>query len=422
MAEQERLAHTDHSHSHSHSHPHSHSHGFGFHHHHHHDNTYLVSKNKDDAGVKITKIGLYVNICMAISKGVGGYVFHSQALIADAVHSLADLISDVMTLATVTWSARQPTTRFPLGYGKIESIGSLGVSGLLLGGGVMMGWAAIVTLCQQFFPEIAHAATEWGIFSDGHGHGHGHSHSHSHTDLPNINAAWLAGGSIIIKEWLYRATLKVANERKSSVLASNAVHHRVDSLTAFVALLTIGGSNILSNAAWLDPVGGLAISTMVVQAGYVNTKQALLELADAGVDQEMKNRVERSALKALKLCDSVAGSDAVTVWNVTGMKSGQNYLMDLELVVPGNWSVEQSRQLEDVVRDRVSKRVRGVKRLRVRFATQQEVQDGHLSNEFVNSDSEAEPSLEANTDKDHEHDHDQHSAEHNHEKRGATRS
>ncbi|TKA69919.1 hypothetical protein B0A49_10718, partial [Cryomyces minteri] len=72
----------------------------GHSHHHHHDNTYLTSTNKKDAAVRITRIGLYVNLGMAVGKGVGGYVFNSQALSADAIHSLTDLVSDVMTLAT----------------------------------------------------------------------------------------------------------------------------------------------------------------------------------------------------------------------------------------------------------------------------------------------------------------------------------
>ena len=125
-----------------------------------------------------------------------------SALIADAIHSLTDLVSDIMTLATVSWSLKLPSERFPSGYGKVESLGSLGVSGILLGGGMMMGWAALIALFQQFFPDIAEIASHWGLLP------HSHGHSHSHTELgPNINAAWLAGGSIIIKEWLYRASM-----------------------------------------------------------------------------------------------------------------------------------------------------------------------------------------------------------------------
>ena len=180
---------------------HSHSHGFG-HHHHHHDNTYLISKNKNDAGVRITRIGLFVNLGMALSKGVGGYVFHSQALIADAIHSHTDLVSDFMTLATVTLSNRPPSARFPTGYGKIESLGSLGVSGLLLTGGALMCWGSCHTIFTQLFLDGAAAAGEHV-----HAHGHGHGHSHSHTDFgPNVNAIWIVGASIIIKEYLYHAS------------------------------------------------------------------------------------------------------------------------------------------------------------------------------------------------------------------------
>ena len=172
-----------------HSHQHSgHSHA----HHHHHDNTYLTSTNKKDAGVRITRIGLFVNLFMAVGKGLGGWLFNSQALIADAFHALTDLVSDFMTLGTVAWALKPPTPRFPSGYGKIESLGSLGVSGLLLTGGLLMGLNSCNVLCEQFLGfEILHAF---------------HSHSHG---VPDWNAAWLAGGSIIVKEWLYRASRRL---------------------------------------------------------------------------------------------------------------------------------------------------------------------------------------------------------------------
>ncbi len=171
---------------------HSHSHG--------HDNAYLTSKNKKDAGVRITRIGLYVNLAMAVGKGIGGYMFHSQALVADAFHSLTDLVSDFMTLATLSWSLKPPTERFPSGYGKVESLGALGVSGLLLFGGIGMGLNAVDALYSQFFVEVVQGEHSHGLFSFlGHDHGHGAS-------LPDLNAARLAGGSILVKEWLYRAS------------------------------------------------------------------------------------------------------------------------------------------------------------------------------------------------------------------------
>ncbi|KAI9849627.1 MAG: hypothetical protein M1837_002752 [Sclerophora amabilis] len=360
------------------------------HHHHHHDNTYLVSSNKRDAGVRITRIGLYVNLGMAIVKGVGGWFFNSQALVADAFHALTDLVSDFMTLATISLSMKPPTVRFPGGFGKVESLGALGVSSLLLGGGVLMGWHACDILYTQLFLDAAAAAEH---AAHGHGHGHGHGHSHAAADLiPNLNAAWLAAGSIVVKEWLYRATMKVARERKSSVLASNAMHHRVDSLTGFVAFIAIAGSHVLHGASWLDPVGGLIVSMMVIKAGWSNTTSALLELADIGVDDEIKGLVREAAVGSL-----VDNLDHVEVQSVQGVKSGQNYLMELELAVPGSWSVEQVRPMEQVIRGQVAKDVRGVKRLRIRFVPR----EAHLTDfgdEFISADLHAPPRTE------HEHD------------------
>lgn len=114
------------------------------------------------------------------------------------MHSLTDLVADFLTLATVAWALKPPTERFPLGYSKFESLGSLGVSSILLAGGAIMGWSAMMDLCQIYLPAVANLFEEIGLL----GHSHGHSHQ-----IPNIQAAWLAGGSVLIKEWLYRASM-----------------------------------------------------------------------------------------------------------------------------------------------------------------------------------------------------------------------
>ncbi|KAI9703052.1 MAG: hypothetical protein M1820_006043 [Bogoriella megaspora] len=282
-----------------------------------------------------------------------------------------------MTLATVSLSLRPPNERFPTGFGKFESLGSVGVSGLLLGGGMMMGWAAIVALAQQLAPDFVETLAHWGVL-------HHHGHSHSHTDLgPNINAAWLAGGSIVIKEWLYRATLKVAKERRSSVLASNAVHHRIDSLTALVALVMIGGSHFLQNASWLDPIGGLVISIMVIQAGWGNTRSALLELADVNIDHDVKDKVRKYTDRALGELDTADA--AVEVREIQGVKSGQNYLIDLELAVPGDWQLDRLQRIESAARSAIGNKVRGARRVKVRFIPNRE-SNSDIVSEFVGAD------------------------------------
>lgn len=178
----------------------------------------------------------------------------------------------------------------------------------------------------------------------------------------------------------------------------------MDSLTAFVALLMIAGSNVLENAAWLDPVGGLIISLMVVQAGWGNTKSALFELADVGVEDEMRDNVRRAATKALKDINTGAADD-VNVRTVQGVKSGQNYLMDVELGAPATWSIDQTRGVENLVRERVGAKVRGVKRVRVRFVSNTSDQPDFMD-EFIRADDSGklspEPEQEENN---HDHDH-----------------
>lgn len=325
-------------------------------------------------------------------------MFNSQAMIADAWHSLTDLASDVLTLATVSWSLRPPTGNFPMGFGKVESLGSLGVSSMLLFGGFFMCMNSCESLYAHFFLDPDSAAQ-----LAAHGHHHGHSHSHGHVHLgPSLHAAWLAAGTVLVKEWLYHATMKVARERKSSVLASNAVHHRVDSLTGIVTLLVILGANFLHDATWLDPVGGLFISLLVIRAGWGNTVSALYELADRSIDEEIKQSVRRQVMKGLA---GVSEGHEVELREVSGIKSGQNYLIDLEVAVPNMWTVEDVRGVEEALRNQVGSKVRGVRRVRVRFLPKDAVGSAPKFDEFIPGDVSPKTSPEPEDEHEHNHDH-----------------
>lgn len=199
--------------------------------------------------------------------------------------------------------------------------------------------------------------------------------------------------------------MKIAKERKSSVLASNAVHHRIDSLTSIVALVAIGGSHIFTGTTWLDPVGGLLVSLMVIRAGWGNTGAALLELADVGVDDEIRTSVRQAATKALDDDKLAAQSDGVvSVRYVQGVKAGQNYLIDIELVVPGSWTVDEARRTEQLVRDTVGSTVRGVRKVKIRFVPEADVQPS-FADEFIGAD---QSSLERDHDHHHHDGHDNH--------------
>jgi len=199
--------------------------------------------------------------------------------------------------------------------------------------------------------------------------------------------------------------LKVAKERKSSVLASNAYHHRVDSLTAFVALLMIGGANVLKNASWMDPVGGLVISLMVIQAGLGNTKSAILELCDVGIDDDMKRKVRKAADGILGELAQSSQMQGINIRQVQGIKAGQTYLVDVELGVPASWTVAQTQKIEEAVRERIGSKVRGVKRVKVRFVAKEDDKPVDFLAEFIPADVSPRSSPEPESEDEHGHGH-----------------
>lgn len=145
----------------------------------------------------------------------------------------------------------------------------------------------------------------------------------------------------------------------------------------------------------MDPVGGLIISLMVVQAGWANTKSALFELADVGIDDETTENVRTIATDAVKEMSSIgemrsSEHDNIELRRVQGLKSGQNYLISLEMGVPADWSVGRLQVIENTVRSKIRKNVKGVRKIGIKFVQMSEPM-AEFSNDFVNSSREGSP-------------------------------
>lgn len=343
------------SHSHSHEHEHDHSHSLFSHSHSHQHNELLTGGFWTNPAVRITWVGLAVNVAMAGTKAVGGVYFHSQALIADAIHSVSDMVADFLTLATVNVALREGSVdKFPLGYGKLESLGTLFVSGVLLFAGFTVGWLSLLQIFEFVLPTHVY---ELLLAFQVHSHSHfgveshdAHSHSHAPADaaatIPNINAAWLALGSIGIKEVLYRKTMTVAAQTNSKVLVANAWHHRVDSLTAGVAFLTVMGG-VLFGVLWLDAAGGLLVSLLIINAGSSTFKEAWYELIDRGNQpasehyQNVKLMLEQEVATVSKTLDT-----DFAVADVSVLSAGARTNLIVKLNTTQNVSLELVNELE----------------------------------------------------------------------------
>lgn len=308
---------------HSHSHGHGHSHG---------PNSYLQTANLKDAGVRVTWLGLLTNLGMAAGKGVGGVVFHSQSLIADAIHAVSDLLSDFLTLATVS-VAKKPTSRyFPNGYGRIETMGAAGVSVLLVFAGVSTGYSSILTISEYLLGESSAFVHYLSLLPVG-------GHHHGPLQMAEWNAMWIALASIGIKEALYQVTYRVGKKKNSQVLMANAWHHRVDCLASAVSVLSISGGRLFG-LTWLDPLGGLVISIMIIRAGIPPLKQAIFELAGSTKEAAKSSTCERFTDEASALVGKMLAD-----WNLDRVELeqyGSNYMarVFIKPKTPGETSLD----------------------------------------------------------------------------------
>lgn len=151
---------------------------------------------------------------------------------------------------------------------------------------------------------------------------------------------------------------------------------------------------------------------MVVRAGWANTGQALLELADVGVGEEMKTSIHQAATRAISLYERDVSSSSILesresdleVRGVQGIKAGQNYLIDIELAVPESWEMRRLRVVEDTVRSRVGSQVRGVRRVKIRMVPK-ECRVQEFSDEYIGVDTSSRSNPESENETEHMDEH-----------------
>lgn len=266
----------------------------------------------------------------------------SLSLVTKEIDTSTDLAADFLTLGTVSYAARAVTSKFPNGYGKVETLGSLGVGGFLLVGGIGIGYSSGISIANDLF----------GLHIDA-----------GHTESVDPNALWLCIASLAVKEWLYRATMKIAIEQRSELLKANAYHHRMDSLSSLVATFAIGGV-WLGGWTWLDPVGGLLVALTILNAAWQTSKGALKELADESIDSTTRAKLTAS----LEECVASLGVASITgVLGVQGLKSGPNYLLQVALAVKPTLAIKAGNEIEEMVERYMIENVDGVKRCDVKL-------------------------------------------------------
>jgi len=271
---------------------------------------------------KITWAGVWSNLGLSAVKGGAGVYSGSACMVADAVHSLSDLISDGVTLWAVKYSRRPADDEHPYGYGKYEAIGTVGVSALLMGAAFGVASHSLSSLETVMATDFDNLALVPG---------------------PALAAAAL---SIGIKEWLFRATVKVGVENRSSVVIANAWHHRSDALSSVVAFVGVGAS-AFGMPMW-DPVAGFLVSGMIAKTGLEIGYGAVKELSDSTVEESVLQTVKDCAL-----LEKSHGGDVRDVHNVRARRMGHYTMVDLHAVVSPKLSVSAAHQAGERIRQRI---------------------------------------------------------------------
>jgi cation diffusion facilitator family transporter len=270
------------------------------------------------AASRSTWVSVLVNLTLSAVQILIGYFARSQALIADGLHSLSDLLSDAVVLLANRASHKPPDAEHHYGHQRYETAASFAIGVLLLGVGAGMLWATVQKIQNPAAIEVVHPV-----------------------------ALYVALGALICKELLFRYLLAVAKRVKSSLLVANAWHARSDAASSLVVAVGIVGN--LAGYPILDPIAALVVGLMVLRMGWNFAWHAMNDLMDRAIDQE-----EAEAIRA-----TIAATPGVrAVHDLRTRKMGDMILADAHIEVDADLTVEAGHDIAVEARRRVMQRHR----------------------------------------------------------------
>ncbi len=257
-------------------------------------------------GRRITLLGILVNALLIIVKFLAGVFGYSQALIADAIHSVSDLFTDAVVLFGLQIGRKAADETHPFGHRRFETLASSVVGISLIAVALMLGYKAALNI--YFHVEYK----------------------------PNWLAVAIATLSIGVKEILYQLTLRAGRKIKSSAVTANAWHHRSDAMSSIAVLIGVTGAQLRPGWHILDSYAALAVTIMIIKVGLDILIEAVREFTDTAPGPEIQDKIKQCAL-------SVSG-----VFEVHDLKirtSGGLMQMEIHISIDGEQTVKQGHQI-----------------------------------------------------------------------------
>jgi len=281
-----------------------------------------MSKSRQKEASRVTLIGCAGNATLAGLKFTAGVFGNSAAMIADALHSLSDIGTDLLTLLAIRISSKPKDKNHKYGHGKVETLASafMGFVILFVGIGVLVNAIGLLIVHYREQP----------------------------LESPGLIAFLVAISSVAIKEILFRYTTLVGNKISSKVVLANALNHRSDALSSVAATLGIGGAVFLGpKFAILDPLAAVVVSIFIVKAAFLMIKESLLELIETSLPKHVESEI-------LRLAQSVDG-----VFNPHDLKTrrvGNDIAVDMHICVCPKLNIEEAHKISVGVEQCIYKR------------------------------------------------------------------
>ena len=269
---------------------------------------------------QVTLAGGAVNVVLLVFKFVAGFLGHSAAMVADAVHSLSDFVTDVIVMVFVHISGKPKDKSHDYGHGKYETLAMtiIGFALLTVAIGIVYGG----------FTKI------WGWWNG------------QQLEAPGMLALWAALLSILLKEAVYRYTMMVAHQVDSQALEANAWHHRSDALSSIGTAIGIGGAIFLGQR-WtvLDPVASVIVGFFIIKVSIELLRRGIGDLMEQSLPDEIETEI-------LQLAASVDG--VVDPHDLRTRRIGSHYAIELHILMPGDIPLRQAHdkasEIEDILR------------------------------------------------------------------------
>lgn len=265
---------------------------------------------RDQAMRNTSVVGAVVNLVLTVVKVIFGIVGQSHALIADGVHSLADLSTDLMVWFAAKYSNQPADKEHPYGHARIETAFTVGLGAVL-----------IVTAAGIVFDSAQRLLNPETLLQ------------------PTPIVLLIAVISILANEGLYQYTIGAAKQFNSSLLKANAWHHRSDAISSIVVLVGVAGS--LMGLPYLDAFAAVGVALMIGHIGWTQAWSSLRELVDTGMEPKTA-----AALK--RIIGNVEGVRGVHM--LRSRRMGGMYLVDVHIVVDERLSVSEGHKISEYVR------------------------------------------------------------------------